>query len=143
MIGPKALSRRTLLRGTGAAVALPLLEAMLPKTAMAAAAQPSAPARLAIFFTPNGVHMPAWKPTKEGSDFELPAILKHLEPHREHLTVLSNLTLDGARAGKDGAGDHARSSGVFLTCQRVLKTGGANMRAAVSMDQVLASRIGE
>jgi hypothetical protein len=135
------LSRRTVLRGVGAAVALPLLDAMLPARAFAADA--AAPLRLAFLYVPNGVHMPAWTPAAEGPLAALPSILEPLAAHAKDVQVLSGLTLDGARDKGDGAGDHARASAAFLTGAHARKTGGADLRAGVSVDQMAAAKLGD
>src|SRR3984957_12781005 len=97
----KRLSRRTMLRGLGAAISLPLLDAMVP-----AFASPVAPQRLAFIYVPNGILMNQWTPTS-GGDFELTRILTPLAPHRENLLVLSGLTQNTGRALGDAASDHA------------------------------------
>lgn len=138
------ISRRTALKGLGTAVALPLLDAMLPAAALAGGAAPSAaaPLRMVFWFVPNGVHMPDWTPATEGTDFELPSILEPLAPHKDRLLVLSGLTHDKARANGDGPGDHARSAACFLTGCQPFKTHGANIRVGVSADQVAAQEVG-
>ncbi|WP_337176993.1 DUF1552 domain-containing protein [Paludisphaera sp.] len=133
------ITRRTLLRGAGAAVALPWMEAM------AAARGPSpeeGPLRMAFFYVPNGVHMQDWKPKEVGGDFDLPSILEPLAPVKEELLVLSNLAQDNARAHGDGPGDHARSLSCFLTGVHPRKTDGANIEAGVSVDQYAARHVG-
>ena len=136
------ISRRTMLKGLGAAVALPWLEAMAPLTSMAAeSAKRAAPRRMAFFYVPNGVHMPDWTPKTEGT-FELPWILEPLEPVKEHLTVLSGLTVDKARPNGDGPGDHARAMSAFLTGCQARKTAGADIKAGVSVDQFAAQKVG-
>ena len=139
-----SLSRRTLLRGLGAAVALPTFEAMRPApSAFAAPAAGSAPPlRLGFVFVPNGAHMPAWTPAAEGTDFDLPATLEPLADVRDKLTVLTGLTHDKGRANGDGPGDHARSAGVYLTASQPYKTSGANIRAGTSVDQYAAQKVG-
>jgi hypothetical protein len=139
------LSRRTVLRGVGAAVALPWLEAMGPLSSWAAAPPRArtAPNRLAFLYVPNGINMEDWTPKEEGSGFTLPAILLPLQPVKDHLLVLSNLTADKARPNGDGAGDHARALAAFLTGCQARKTDGTDIRAGVSVDQVAAERIGE
>lgn len=137
------ISRRSFLRGAGAVMALPMLDAMCPALAWAAADAPAtAPVRLLFIFVPNGVHQPTWHPKTTGTEFELPWTLAPLAPVREHVSVLSGLTLDGGRAHGDGPGDHARSAGSFLTTAHPVKTGGAGIRAGVSVDQVAAQAIG-
>ncbi len=141
---PQALiSRRTVLRGLGAMVALPWLEAMAPLNVLASApAAGSAPNRLAFLYVPNGVHMPDWRPAAEGPLTELPEILKPLAPVKDELLVISGLTEDKARPHGDGAGDHARALGAFLTGCQPRKTDGVDIRAGISVDQVAAARVG-
>jgi Protein of unknown function (DUF1552) len=137
------ISRRTVLRGLGAAVALPWLEAMAPLNVLASTpAAQSAPNRLAFLYVPNGVHMPAWKPKDDGVLGELPEILKPLTAVKDDLLVISGLTADKARPNGDGAGDHARALAAFLTGAQPRKTDGINIRAGISADQVAASRVG-
>lgn len=145
MTSGKRLSRRTVLRGLGTAMALPLLDAMLPRTLAAAkaASQGQAPRRMAFVYVPNGVHMPDWTPKEEGSTFDLPSILQPMASFQEDTLVLSGLTCDKARPNGDGAGDHARASSAFLTGAQARKTAGANFRSGVSADQVAAGRIGD
>jgi hypothetical protein len=144
----RALSRRTVLRGLGAAVALPWLEAMgalggaAPRTAAADGNPDAVPLRLLWFFAPNGICMSDWTPRQEGADFAMPWILEPLAPHRDRLLVLSGLAQDQARAHGDGPGDHARSTSVFLTGAHPLKTPGANLRVGISADQVAARALG-
>lgn len=142
---PHKLSRRTVLRGMGVAMSLPWLEAMGPLAAWADAPtlDKAIPNRMAFLYVPNGVNMAEWTPTTEGTDFELPSILKPLEPVRDKLLVLTGLTADKARPHGDGGGDHARAMASFLTGTQARKTDGTNIRAGVSVDQVAASRIGD
>ena len=135
------LDRRTLLRGTGATVALPLLESMHP---VARAVAPSAPpTRMAFVFFPNGAIMDHWRPSGSGSDFQLNETMASLQPHRDDLLILSGLAQHHARANGDGAGDHARNSGAFLTGAQPHKTSGADIRVGVSIDQAAANVIGQ
>ena len=136
------ISRRTILRGLGATVALPFLDAMWGASARAAAGgTPPSPNRMAFMYIPNGAHMPDWTPAKEGSDFELPETLKALEPYREHLLVLTGLAQHHAEANGDGPGDHARAMATFLTGMQAKKTSGADIKVGVSVDQVAAERL--
>ncbi len=138
------VSRRTVLRGLGTAVALPFLDAMAPVVAAADRGKAAAlPIRMAFLYVPNGVHMPDWTPKGQGSQFELPDILKPLQAHKADFNVLTGLTQDGARDHGDGGGDHARSLACFLTGRHPLKTDGANIRAGVSADQVAAQKVGK
>jgi hypothetical protein len=137
----RALSRRFILRGLGAAVSLPLLDAMVP--AFASTTSSAAPLRLAFIYVPNGILMDQWTPTVAGPDFELTRILAPLAPHRDNVLVLSGLAQNTALALGDGGGDHARASATYLTGVHPKKTDGAGMCAGVSVDQVAAVHIGD
>ena len=139
------LSRRTMLRGMGAAVALPWLDGMQPTSnALASAlASTGVPRRMAFLFVPNGVNMAEWTPKSEGYDYDLPSILEPLSRVKDDVLVLSGLTHDKGRGNSDGAGDHARSASVFLTGAQPRKTSGANIRSGVSVDQIAARQIGQ
>jgi hypothetical protein len=137
------ISRRSVLKGLGTAIALPWLEAMSAPAARAAgAAGTAAPLRMAFFYVPNGVHIPAWTPEAVGSSFELPATLEPLAAFQEDLVVLSGLAQQNGFALGDGPGDHARALGSFLTGAHPLKTDGAQIRAGISVDQVAAEKLG-
>lgn len=138
------LSRRTFLRGLGVVLPLPWMEIMGPQLAWAESADPQtvAPNRMAFLYVPNGKHMPDWTPLMEGSNFDLPPILKPLAASKNKLMVLSGLTADGARSHGDGGGDHARAMAAFLTGAHPNKTDGTDIRAGVSVDQVAAGQIG-
>jgi hypothetical protein len=143
------ISRRTMLRGLGASMALPLLDAMGPLGASAFAADAPAgaaaaatPLRMAMFFLPNGMCMEDWTPSTEGAGFELPPTLKPLESLKDQVTVLSGLALDNARAKGDGPGDHARSAAAFLTGAHPYKTAGADIKLGISADQFAAKKVG-
>ncbi len=140
----KPIPRRTFLRGCGAALALPLLDAMaLPGGRQARAGEPEVgPRRLVYVYVPNGVHLPHWRPTAEGPLSALPATLEPLAPYRDRLLVLSGLGLEGAKAQGDGPGDHARSCAAFLTAAHPRKTAGADLRCGISVDQVAARKLG-
>jgi hypothetical protein len=135
----KHLSRRTVLRGLGAAVALPALDAMTPAFADPAA---SRPLRLAFTYVPNGVILPDWTPKGTGGEFELSRILKPLEPVRDDLLVLSGLAHHNAAALGDGPGDHARAGACFLTGVHPRKTAGADIQNGPSADQIAARVVG-
>src|SRR5258708_2879107 len=120
------ITRRTVLRGLGTAIALPWLEVMSsPAATAAAAAGPPRPLRIAFFYVPNGVHVPAWKPDSVGADFTLPATLEPLAPFKDNLLVLTGLAQQNGFSLGDGPGDHARALGSFLTGAHPLKTDGA------------------
>ena len=131
----KHLSRRAVLRGLGASIALPALDAMRP----AFAATEAPPLRIAFAYVPNGVTLADWVPKGEGRDFELSRILRPLEPWREQMLVLSGLAHKNGNALGDGPGDHARAGASYLTGVHPRKTAGADIQNGVSVDQVLAS----
>jgi len=144
MIFNRTMDRRTALRGLGTALALPLLDAMRPRLAVAGMGQAQPlPLRFACVYVPNGKHMPAWTPAAERKLESLPSILEPLEPVRDYVSVLTNLTCDKARPNGDGPGDHARAMSAFLTGSQPRKTHGADIRAGISFDQFLAQRIGD
>ena len=130
----KSISRRTVLRGVGAAVALPLLDAMVPAL-MNAAATPVR--RLGVIYHPNGVIYDQWLPTGVGKNFKLSPTLAALEPFRDKLIVVTGLASDEAEALGDGGGDHSRASGTYLTGVHVKKTDSA-VENGISMDQIAA-----
>ncbi|HWL08566.1 MAG TPA: DUF1552 domain-containing protein [Planctomicrobium sp.] len=133
------LSRRTVLKGLGATMALPVLDAMVPKAAWAAPEMLNG-TRMAFIYVPNGAIMQDWTPAAEGTDFELSKTLSPLAPLKSDLLVLSGLAQDLARAKGDGAGDHARDSSVFLTSARPLKSF-SDIRVGQSVDQFAADQI--
>ena len=142
MIGARHLSRRTFLRGSGSAIALPYLDAMVPSLASASRLKSDSPTRLAFVYIPNGVIQEAWTPETDGPAFEFTRILKPLETHRNDLLVVSGLTHNNGRALGDGAGDHARAASSFLTGIHPKKTAGADIQLGISVDQVAANAIG-
>lgn len=135
------ISRRTVLRGLGAAVALPWLDAMASRV-LSAPAPAKIPNRLAFLYVPNGINMAEWTPKGEGKSFELPYTLQPLAAVKDDLLVLTGLTADKARPHGDGGGDHARALAAFLTGCQPRKTDGADIKAGTSADQVAASRLG-
>ncbi len=140
----KAIARRTFLRGlAGTAVALPLLDSMIP--AMVRAAESKAPVRLGFAYVPNGIInlKGEWKPTATGAGFEFASTMKALEPYRDHLLVFSGLTQNGGRALGDGPGDHARAGATWLTGVHPKKTEGADIHSGISVDQIAAREFGK
>jgi hypothetical protein len=134
----KALPRRTFLRGMGATVALPLLDAMVPSMTALAQTAAAPRTRFGAVFVPNGAIMEQWMPASVDPEFELPPILASLEPFRESLVVISNLT----RAATQG-GDHAVSAAGWLTGAAAKRTEAEDIRAGVTIDQVIARQIGQ
>jgi hypothetical protein len=143
-----SLNRRHFLRGLGACFALPALESLDPLGTVAAPAQEAAhaaaatgaPLRMAYVYFPNGAIQDTWWP--EGKEFKLNKTMQPLEKVRGQLQVLGGLDHVNATPGPDGAGDHARASGTFLTGVRVKKTAGSDIHAGVSIDQIVANQIG-
>jgi Protein of unknown function (DUF1552) len=134
------LNRRTLLRGLGGALALPLLDSMIPARA-AAGTKPII--RLGFVYTPNGMIPAGWLPKIEGAGFEITPTMRPLAPFRENLLVLSNLTQRTADALGDGGGDHARAGATWLTGVHPKKTEGSEIHAGISADQIAAKELGK
>jgi hypothetical protein len=133
----KHLSRRHLLRGAGAVLALPLLESMLPALARAQAATPKS--RLACIYIAHGAVMDRWMPATDGAGFAFTPTLASLEPFRDRLNVVSDMTLPLAYGSDSSAGaNHARSSQVWLTCNEP-----ENGPSPTSLDQLVAQHIGQ
>jgi hypothetical protein len=134
--------RRAALRGFGAMVALPWLEAMsrYAPAAEAASAKDGPPLRLAFLYVPNGVNMEHWRPEGEGCDYKFRSTLEPLAELRSHFNIMSGLTQQKAFANGDGGGDHARALATFLTGCQAKKTNGADIRAGVSIDQLAAEQ---
>ena len=137
IITKKAIGRRTILRGAGAALALPFLDAMAP--ALSAAAKPAK--RFGAVYVPNGIMMQNWTPKTEGAAFELSPTLQPLAPYRDRLLVLSGLNCIPPPDAVDNA--HPKASTRFLTDVPPKYTRGtADLRAGTSMDQIAAKEIG-
>jgi hypothetical protein len=128
------LSRRTLLRGAGAALSLPFLDAMHP----AFAGPVRSARRIAVVYVPNGVMMNQWTPSAAGANFEFTRILKPLEPFREDITVISGL--ENLAANKAQGGGHAKASGSFLSGAPPKYTAGADVHAGTTFDQIVAKK---
>src|SRR5688572_16492581 len=137
MVMRKSLSRRTMLRGIGATIALPLLDAMVP--AMTALQKtPARPVRrLGVVYHPNGVIYENWLPKGVGRDFTLSPTLEPLEPFKDRLVVVTGLSSHQAEALGDGGGDHSRASGTYLTGVHVKKSDSV-VGNGMSMDQIAA-----
>src|SRR6185436_2973182 len=146
----KPLSRRAVLRGLGATVALPVLDAMMPAKASAAARR-----RLRLVCVEMvhgaagssaiGIRKNLWAPASTGRGFDLgPTSLRSLEPFRDHLTIVSNTDVDPAEpfSAREIGGDHFRSSAVFLTQAHPKQTQGGDVEAGISLDQLYARRVG-
>ncbi len=141
LVTRKHLHRRTFLRGMGAAIALPMLDAMTPAFA-APARLGKSPLRLAFTYVPNGITMDDWTPSAAGRAFEFTRVMKPLERFREDTLVLSGLAHENGKALGDGPGDHARAAASYLTGVHPRKTAGADIQNGISVDQVAAQQIG-
>ena len=137
IITKKAIPRRTMLKGLGASLALPLLDGMVPAfTALRdTAADPVR--RLGIVYVPNGMMMDHWTPATEGIGFNFPTILQPLERFRDQVEVLSGMH------GVDAEGPHARASTRFLTGVASQRDDGSNLKAGISMDQIAGRVLGQ
>ena len=142
-ISKKHVSRRTVLRGAGAALALPLLDAMLP-AATALAQTPANPKpRFVGCFVPHGMAPGYWVPNKEGIGFDFSFCLKPLEPYRDHVTILSGLHSRSAEPPPGVTGADHWVAAAFLCANKPKKTAGADVYAGTTIDQIIAQKIGQ
>jgi uncharacterized protein DUF1552 len=131
------LSRRTMLRGLGTMIALPLLDSMVPALSALAGTAAAPVRRFGVFYVPNGMSMPYWWPKGEGALAQMPATLQSLEELKDRVLLCGGLADEPANQVK-GGGDHARSAGTFLTGVPFKFTSGADVSGSVSMDQIAA-----
>jgi len=137
-ITKKSLSRRTFVRGTGAALALPLLDAMVPALTVQRLTAAAPVTRFGFMYVPHGMIMDKWIPAADGADFEFKPIMKPLEPFRNQLTVVGNLYL-----GPDQGGQHSAPSGMWLNNTPHKRTEAEDVRAGTTVDQMIAKKIGQ
>ena len=139
MIFKKAIPRRTFLRGAGATLALPLLDAMVPAFASPAESSAKPPLRMSFLYVPNGVAMRNWTPASDGSAFEWSQVLKPLAPFRDRVLVLSGLSSNAAepQPGDGEVAPHERAGAAFLTGAHAQKVGGLG----ISVDQIAAKEL--
>ncbi len=137
IVTKKTISRRAVLRGIGTAVALPLLDAMVPALTAAQSTAAKAVRRFGVVYHPNGVIYDKWLPKGAGAEFEFSPVLSPLEPFRDKVVVITGLFSDQAEALGDGGGDHSRASGTYLTGVHV-KRSDTVVENAISMDQIVA-----
>ena len=140
IVTKRALSRRTVLRGLGTAVALPLLDAMVPALTAQQRTAAKAVRRLGVVYHPNGVIYENWLPKGTGRDFAFSPTLKPLEPFRSQVTIITGLESHQAEALGDGGGDHSRASGTYLTGVHVKKSDSV-VGNGMSMDQIAAKAL--
>jgi uncharacterized protein DUF1552 len=138
VITKTALPRRTFLRGMGATLALPLLDAMVP--AMSAASKPAP--RFAAVYCGNGANMNDWTPASEGTGFAFSPILKPLERFRDRTLVFTGLDNFQATDQGDSGGQHPRAAPAFMSCVHPKQTEGADVQAGTTIDQLIAQRVG-
>ena len=138
IITRRTLSRRTVLRGMGASLALPLLDGMVP-----AFASPRPVRRFGAVYVPNGMSLPHFFPQTSGPGFGLSPTLAPLAPFRDRLVVFSGLAnLEAQAQGSEGVGDHSRGAGTFLSAVHIRKTEGSDIRAGTTADQLAARVLG-
>jgi Protein of unknown function (DUF1552) len=147
-----ATTRRTFLHGIGALIALPPLETFFHPQRPGSSPNPTGnplgmtqsgmPLRMGFLMFPNGANMPLWRAKGEGHDFAFGDSLTPLNPFRNKIQQYTGFKHDKANAHGDGPGDHARANACFLTGAHPFKTAGANIRAGISIDQVIAQKIG-
>ena len=141
IITKMALPRRSFLRGMGATLALPFLDAMVPALS-AAAPGGNRVTRLGFVYAPNGTYLPNFHPATTGKGYEMTPVLQALEPFRNDMVVLSGLSNKGAETQSEGGGVHTRVHTAWLSGTRPKKTEGADIEAGTSIDQMAATKIG-
>ncbi len=138
IISKIALPRRTFLRGLGAAIALPVLDAMVPAMSVVAQTAANPSRRLAYVYIPMGMNPAQWMPGAVGRLTELSPTLSSLAPHLDYLTVVSNLELRNANT----TGNHASANCAFLSCAKAKRTEGSDYELGTTVDQIAAQQIG-
>jgi hypothetical protein len=139
----KHIPRRTVLRGAGATLALPLLEAMVPAAKALAQTAADPKPRFVGLFVPHGMAPGYWVPDKEGAGFEFPFCFKPLEPYRDSVTILSGLHSRSAEPPPGVTGADHWVAAAFLCANKPKKTAGADVYAGTTIDQIIARRIGQ
>src|SRR5262249_14963562 len=140
----KSIPRRTFLRGAGTALAVPLLDAMVPAFASPAETAPKMAKRLSFFTVPNGIIMDKWSPAAIGTGFELTPILEPLAAFKDRMLVVGGLVNNEAHKLEfEINGDHPRACSAYLTCTHPKMTSGADIRCGVSADQIAARELGQ
>ena len=142
-ISKVSLPRRTFLRGMGATLALPLLDAMVPALSALAKSAAAPVCRMGFIYVPNGVIQEQWMPAAAGAGFELSPTLSPLAPVRDQVLVLSGLAHRQADSIGDGNGDHARGTAVWLSGVHPKRTEGAGIQGGPTVDQIAAAELGK
>ena len=143
-ITKKALPRRTVLRGMGSLVALPLLGAMVPALTATGRTAASPISRLGFFYAPNGMFLPNFHPTGNGGrDYKITRILSPLKDYREQMIVVSGLSNNGLVSPNEGGGVHTRAHGGWLSGVLPKRTEGADIEAGKTVDQFAADVLGK
>src|SRR5947208_12929540 len=142
-ITKKHISRRTLLRGAGATLALPLLDAMVPAVTALAQTAASPKPRFVGCFVPHGMAPGYWVPEKVGANPDFPFNWKPLEPFRDQVTILSGLHSRSAEPPPGATGADHWVAAAFLCANKPRKTAGADIYAGTTIDQMIAQKIGQ
>ena len=142
-ITKKHIPRRTVLRGAGAALALPFLEAMVPAATALAQTESTPKARFVGLFVPHGMAPGYWVPDKEGTGFEFPFCFKSLEPFRDYTTIMSGLHSRSAEPPPGVTGADHWVAAAFLCANKPKKTAGADVYAGTTIDQIIAQKLGQ
>ena len=143
IITKMSLPRRTFLRGVGATVALPLLDAMVPALSAMARTPANPVRRLACIYIPNGAYHAQWNPKGTGADFTFSKTLQPLEAFRDRVVVVTNLAHRNLESQGDGSGDHSRSSAGWLSGVHAKRTEGPDVEVGTTADQIAAREIGQ
>jgi len=145
LITKKHLSRRTVLRGMGTALSLPLLDSMLPAQTPLAQTAANPQIKLGLCFIPHGAVIANWTPIGEGTDYEMSRTLAPIKPYRDQVVVVTDLAHKMAAPGGpgDNGGDHTRAPAVYLSGVHPKRTDGADIRAGTTIDQIAAQKIGQ
>jgi hypothetical protein len=143
IVTKKSIPRRTVLRGLGATVALPLLDGMVPAFAATRAPAAKPASRFGVVYVPHGAVMANWTPAESGAAFELSPILTPLKPFRDQMLIVTGLDhTPAAQLPGEPGGGHGRIGGAFLTGVHAKPTEGADFEAGISIDQIAATELG-
>jgi len=142
-LSKKHISRRTLLRGAGVTLALPLLDSMIPAQTPVAKTAAVPPTRFTGIFVPHGMAPGYWVPEKAGTGFDFTPIFKPLEPFREYTNILSGLWSKSAEPPPGVTGADHWVAAAYLCAEKPKKTAGADIRDGTTIDQLIAQKIGQ